>query len=122
MPNDSRLPHISKKLHAQIQKTALGAEKSVAWRHSDDIVSEIAALKDQGVRVIALEQAPHSVSLVGYVPHSDIALLLGEEVAGIAPQLQALCDQVIEIPMLGEKESLNVSVAAAIAMYQLANH
>ena len=70
--------------------------------------------------IIALEQAPDSISLPDFTAPEAFALLLGEEVSGIAPEWLALTDDIIEIPMFGQKESFNVSVAAGIALYELA--
>jgi tRNA G18 (ribose-2'-O)-methylase SpoU len=115
--HDTRLPHIAEKLTAQIHKTALGAETIVPFQHQETI--HLQSLKDDGYTVIGLEQDPRSVMLPDYTPPSKIALLLGEEVAGIEATLRAQCDTFIEIPMHGKKESYNVSVAAGIALYAL---
>lgn len=102
-----------------IAKAALGAETMVHWKHEDDTALCVAGLKKDGVRVVALEQHPRSVPHHTYIPHEPMALVVGEEVHGIPEELIALCDDVIEIPLLGRKESLNVSVAAGIALYRL---
>jgi 23S rRNA (guanosine2251-2'-O)-methyltransferase len=115
--NDSRLPHIASKVDAQIAKTALGAERSVTSEHTDNISSAIKALKADGFVVAALEQAPGSLPLPDFVPPQRLAVVVGREVEGIEPDVLSLCDQVLEIPMRGSKESYNVAVAAAIAMY-----
>jgi len=115
--NDTRLPHISDKLTAQIHKTALGAETMVPFIYRESL--DLNDLKKQGYRVVALEQDARSISLDMYEVPDKIALLLGEEVEGITPQLLAECDDIIEIPMHGQKESFNVSVAAGIALYAL---
>jgi tRNA G18 (ribose-2'-O)-methylase SpoU len=117
IPNDSRLPHIAKKLHDQIHKTALGAEAIVPFEYQE--YPAIATLKAQGYRVIGLEQDEHSISLPSYKAPEKVALILGEEVHGIPADLLAHCEVIIEIPMVGQKESFNVSVAAGIALYQL---
>ena len=82
---------------------------------------DLPALKHAGYRVIGLEQSPKSIILKDYHPPQKVALLLGEEVNGIPSNLLAQCDDIIEIPMKGKKESFNVSVAAAIAIYELVN-
>lgn len=117
LPADTRLPHISLKLTNQIHKTALGAEAIVPFEYSDAL--DLAALKQAGYRIVALEQADRSIDITTYMPPEKIALLLGEEVEGINDELLAQCDDILEIPMVGQKESFNVSVAAGIAMYQL---
>ena len=114
---DTRLPHIREKLTAQIHKTALGAEAMVPFTYTDQ--PDIASLKRAGYRIVAVEQAPHSITLSSYQPPEKLVLLLGEEVHGIPPELLAQADDVIEIPMVGQKESFNVSVAGAVAMYEL---
>lgn len=115
--NDPRLPHIADKLTDQIHKTALGAEVMVPFEHAEQ--PPLTDLKNQGYRIVALEQSERSILLPDYTPPQKIALLLGEEVHGITPELLALCDDTIEIPMKGQKESFNVSVAAGIALYAL---
>ena len=119
IPNDTRLPHIREKLAAQIHKTALGAEAMVPFEYTEQL--DLSIIKKMGYRLVALEQSTKSVRLSDYKPPQKIALLLGEEVEGITPELLKQCDDIIEIPMKGQKESFNVSVAAAIAIYELSN-
>lgn len=117
---DPRLPHIAEKLTAQIRKTALGAETMVPFRYLPT-VEEWLADNQRGAElpVVALEQSADSVMLPEFTPPSAFALLLGEEVHGIEPALLAQCDRTVEIPMFGQKESFNVSVAAGIALFGL---
>lgn len=115
--HDERLPHISRKLTEQIHKTALGAEAIVPFAYQE--TPDIDALKRMGYKIVGLEQAPRSVALPDYTPPEKIALVLGEEVHGIPQELLDECEDIIEIPMKGQKESFNVSVAAGIALYQL---
>ena len=119
LPGDTRLPHIREKLTGQIHKTALGAETMVPFEYTETL--NLVALATAGYRIVALEQSPRSVDLRDYVAPPKIALLLGEEVHGISPELIAQCQDIIEIPMKGQKESFNVSVAGAIALYELCN-
>ena len=119
---DDRLPHLAAKMDRQIAKTALGAEKSVSWEHCPDIESVITSLKSDGYTVAALEQASDSIKLPGYQPPAKIAILLGREAEGIEPEILALCDLTLEIPMFGAKESFNVVQAAAMALYHLRFH
>jgi len=114
---DTRLPHIAEKLTKQIHKTALGAEATVPFEYHEEI--NLQALQTAGYRIVALEQSPRSVFLNEYKVPEKIALLLGEEVEGIAEELLEQCDDIVEIPMKGSKESFNVSVAAGVAMYGL---
>lgn len=115
--NDSRLPHIAEKITSQIHKTALDAERLVSFEHLD--TPPLDELRQAGYRIVALEQAPRSINLRDYHAPDNIALLLGEEVHGIPEAHLELCDDILEIPMHGQKESFNVSVAAGIALYAL---
>ena len=116
------------KIRPDFAKVALGAEKSVAWESISDIRDFLKRLKKEGWTILALEQSKRAVSLMAEDLMSDIskdvrcrqiALVVGNEVEGIPPAILKLADTVIEIPMLGKKESLNVSVAFGIAAYQL---
>ena len=115
--NDPRLPHISEKITSQIHKTALDAERLVPFEYHETL--DLGTLDLAGYRIVALEQAPTSVPLREYRPPAKLALLLGEEVHGITAELLAQVDDIVEIPMHGQKESFNVSVAAGIALYAL---
>ena len=117
-PDDGRLPHIADKLSAQIHKTALGAEDLVPWEHVSDVTTELRELKAKEYAIAALEQSPRSTVISSWTPPDKIAVLLGREVEGVAPELLAFCDTILEIPQFGHKESLNVVQAAAIALYQ----
>jgi tRNA G18 (ribose-2'-O)-methylase SpoU len=114
---DTRLPHIAEKTHNKIHKTALGAEAMVPWEYAAHTSDAIAAARAEGYHVIALEQDDTSVPLASFKAALPLAIVVGPEVAGIDKQTLALCDYIVEIPMSGEKESLNVSIAAAIALY-----
>ena len=116
LANDSRLPHIIDKLSNQIHKTALGAESIVPFRFIEDIGSWLTA---QSSPIVALEQATSSTPLDKYRPPKELILLLGEEVNGIPQEILRLANEIVEIPMSGQKESFNVSVAAAIALYAM---
>ena len=117
LKKDGRLPHIAEKLTKQISKTALGAEAIVPFEYLEQ--PPLDALKAAGYRIIALEQASNSIPMANYSPPEKVVLLLGEEVEGITPELLAECEDIIEIPMVGKKESFNVSVATGIALYAL---
>jgi 23S rRNA (guanosine2251-2'-O)-methyltransferase len=117
MEHDDRLPHIANKLTAQIHKTALGAEEMVPFEYQ--ALPDLPSLKTAGYEIVGLEQDALSVMLRDYRPPEKVALLLGEEVDGLTNELRAACDTLLEIPMSGQKESFNVSVAAGIALYQL---
>lgn len=117
LPNETRLPHLIEKLTDQIHKTALGAEDTVPFEYQE--TPDFDALKEQGFIIVGLEQNERSVSLKDYKKPDKIVLLLGEEVFGITNEMIKKCDDIIEIPMHGKKESFNVSVAAGIALYAL---
>lgn len=115
--HDKRLPHIAQKVHAQIQKTALGAEDSVSWRHVSNITMLIEKLTTKGYDIIALEQHKDAQPLPEYQPNSKIAIILGNEVSGVSRELIEYATKIVEIPMYGRKESFNVTQAAAMIMY-----
>lgn len=121
-PNDTRLPHERDKLTRQIHKTALGAELTVPTEYTTDPMTVITALKKQNYTIAALEQDERAVMLPTYKAQDSMALLLGEEVHGIEPHLREQCDTILEIPMRGQKESFNVSVATGIALYELSKN
>jgi 23S rRNA (guanosine2251-2'-O)-methyltransferase len=112
--DEDRLPHIARKVDAQIAKTALGAEQSVKWAHQADIFSVISQLKKDGYVVIGLEQTDKSIALCSFKPSDKLAVIVGREVEGIEKEVLDLCDQAVEIPMAGKKESFNVAQATAI--------
>lgn len=115
--NDPRMPHLAAKLDRQIHKTALGAEKTQHWTRQEDIYATIADLKQRGFTIAAAEQSPHAISLPAFHPEEKLVLILGREVEGVEPEILKLCDHILEIPMSGKKESFNVAVAAAMALY-----
>ncbi len=102
-----------------IKKTALGAEKSVAWQYYSKTIYIIKKLKAQGVRIVALEQTEKSKNLFEWKPYLPLALILGNELKGIPSSILKESDEIIEIPMLGKKESLNVSVSFAVVGYYI---
>jgi len=109
----------------KIAKVALGAENFVPWEKEKSATRLIKKLKTQNprLRVAALENnvKRKTIPLSKYRPRFPLALIVGEEVRGVSKPLLALADDIIEIPMRGKKESLNVSVALGIAAYQLLN-
>lgn len=121
LPGDTRLPHIVEKLTRQIHKTALGAETNPNVSYIPDVHSWLETNKSSAhpLPVYALEQAVGSKNLRDFRPAEECALLIGEEVHGIAPDLLEWCDETLEIPMEGKKESFNVSVATGIALFAL---
>jgi 23S rRNA (guanosine2251-2'-O)-methyltransferase len=119
MPGDSRLPHLAQKTDRQISKTALGAEKSIEWQHEEDILKVIRELRADDYEVVALEQTPQAPDLTAFKPKPKTALVVGREVEGIEAAVLELADRHVQIKMHGRKESLNVAVAAGIALHWL---
>ena len=119
LKTDKRLPHESAKTHAQIQKTALGAESLLTIEHIDDITTLLQSLKSDGYHICALEQDPKALPLAKFSPGPKITLIVGREVEGIEKELLSQVDSIIEIPMRGKKESFNVVQAAAMALYSI---
>lgn len=114
---DCRLPHISRAMTEKIKKTALGAESLVSWEYVES--PDIGSLRQDGYTILGLEQDERSIPIAS-LPHTPkFALILGEEIAGIDISLREQCDFIVEIPMRGQKESFNVSVATGIALYAL---
>ncbi len=109
------------KVRSDIAKVALGGETSVPWEHSKSILRLIKKLKKERFCIVALEQSDTSISYrdASLKRKKKIALIVGNEVKGIPHNILELSDIVMEIPMKGNKESLNVSVAFGIAVYQL---
>jgi 23S rRNA (guanosine2251-2'-O)-methyltransferase len=119
---DERLPHLRDKIDKQIHKTALGAEKTVASSHEENLPGLITKLKKEGFLVAALEQTPIAEKLNQFLPKQNVALVIGNEIDGVDKEILRLADIHLEIPMKGKKESFNVAIAASIAMYHLNLH
>lgn len=105
----------------QIDKVSLGAETWVPWEHTKDVVVVLQKLKQKGVHIVALEKNNSSVALTTANYNIPLALVVGNEVDGVSDDVLALCDQIVHIEMKGKKESLNVSIAAGIAMHHIGN-
>lgn len=106
--------------HNDIHKTALGAEDSVKWEYSENIISSIKKLKAEDCLISALELTTNSISLdkLQLKKEGKYALIVGNEVKGVQQEVVDLCDISIEIPQEGTKHSLNVSVATAVALWE----
>lgn len=103
-----------------VRKSALGAEDSVPYRTFASTEDCLRTLKAEGYHILALEQTDASQALSAYrLPPTPSALVLGNEVDGVAPEALALCDAAVEIPQAGIKHSLNVAVAGGIALWEL---
>jgi len=119
--------------HRDIQKTALGATESVDWLYYENTVDAVQALKEQGYKVFAIEQTKGSISLENFKSYlnehsskslnknsnNELAFVFGNEVDGVSEEVLAICDGAVEIPQYGMKHSLNISVAAAIVLWEM---
>jgi len=102
-----------------IEKTALGAEKNIPWEKCENLEKLLEKLRSKKIKIVALEKTKNSTDIKKFKISFPVALILGNEVDGISKDVLKKCDAIVSIPMRGKKESLNVSVAAGIAMYDL---
>lgn len=107
--------------HPKLAKTALGAEKVMVYERVWQTWRAIDELKKQGYDIVALEKCRGAKNIFQFKPKFPLALVLGNEVRGLSQEILRRCDEIIFIPMAGGKESLNVSVAFGVAIYQLGN-
>ncbi len=107
--------------HKEIKKTALGAEESVLWKHFATSAGAITDLRENGYNVYAVEQAEGSFKLnaIGFDREEKLAVIFGNEKAGVEQSTILLCDGCIEIPQLGMKHSLNIATAAGVVLWEL---
>jgi tRNA G18 (ribose-2'-O)-methylase SpoU len=105
----------------EIHKTALGATETVTWEHHDSVLEVIEKLKKENITTLAIEQVESAVFLQDFEVEKEnkYALVFGNEVYGVSQEAVALCDGCIEIPQLGTKHSLNISVSAGIVVWEL---
>lgn len=104
--------------HTEIHKTALGAEDSVEWKHYPSTLECIKELKKRGFVVVAVEQVAGSVNMLQWREQRPTALVLGNEVKGVAQDVVDASDYCLEIPQYGTKHSFNVSCTAAMVMWE----
>ena len=102
-----------------IKKTALGAEKNIPWEYQKNPYAIIAALGESGWQIVGVEQDTRSIDYRSFTLKKPTLFVLGNEVLGMSPALRKKCDTLLEIPMHGKKESLNVSVAAGIILFSI---
>jgi len=105
----------------KISKTALGAEKNIPWEHQWHTWRIIDKLKKEKVNIVCLEQTKDSILYTNFKPKFPLALVIGNEVKGVSKSVLKRSDQIINIPMLGQKESLNVSISFGVAGYYVQN-
>ncbi len=105
--------------HNEIHKTALGAEESVEWEYFEKTVDAVIKLKNDGYKVISLEQTSDSIDLMKYQPVKSIryALVFGNELRGVEQNVVNISDECIEIPQFGTKHSFNIAVSAGIVLW-----
>lgn len=107
------------KAHKMISKTALGAENFVVWEKEEKISKVLGKLNKGGFQIVALEINKKSQNIFKFKFKFPCALILGNEIGGVEEKILRKCDAIVSLPMRGKKESLNVSVAAGIAIYQI---
>lgn len=107
------------RIQKDIGKSALGAETWIAWEYKEKLLPLIKNLKKDGYEIVALEQDSKSIDYRKYKKPSKMAFILGPEVTGLDKKILKICDKVVEIPMHGKKESLNVSVACGVALFRI---
>ena len=107
--------------HRDIHKTALGATESVDWEYKKDTRTLVNDLKNQGVKVLAIEQVENSIMLDKFIPEPNkkIAIIFGNEVKGVQQEVVSESDYCIEIPQIGTKHSLNISVSCGVVLWDL---
>ncbi len=106
------------RVQGEIHKTSLGASATVPWEQVSDPVATAAALTAQGVTIVAVEQTATSVPLKDFITPKNVAYVFGNEIGGVGEEWLKAAHAVVELPMLGAKESLNVSVTAGIVLYR----
>jgi len=102
-----------------ISKTALGAEETVPWEYHEPPTEAALELRRQNYEIAAIETSVNAVDLFDWHPQFPVCLVFGHEVEGVRPELLALCDTHVRIPMLGRKHSLNVATAGGVVIYEL---
>ncbi len=123
-----RLEHLylcgitAKPPHRDITKSAIGAEQSVDWTHHSDTVTVVNYLKSKGYVILSVEQTENSIPLdaFDFMPSTKYAIILGNEVDGVSQEAIDMSDNIIEIPQLGTKHSLNISVCAGVILWEAA--
>lgn len=107
--------------HKDIQKTALGATETVDWEYIEDVAGLVENLRQQGIKVYSIEQAEGAVLLNDFQPEDQTtyALIFGNEVKGVQQKIVSASNGIIEIPQVGSKHSLNISVSAGVVLWDV---
>lgn len=108
--------------HPQVDKVSLGAEKWMPWEYFKQAGRLLKQLKKEGYNIVALEHTKASKNIYKWKPKFPVALVVGNEKTGVTKSLLKYCDESVEIPMKGKKSSLNVSVAAGVAIYHISQY
>jgi tRNA G18 (ribose-2'-O)-methylase SpoU len=103
----------------RIAKTALGAERTMAWERTADAAVALEGQRARGAEIAAIETSLHAVDLFDWRPHFPVCIVFGHEVDGLGPALVERCDVHVRIPTLGLKQSLNVATAGGVVLYEL---
>lgn len=103
----------------EISKTALGGEERIPWKYFEKTSDALSHAKKEGCTLLGLELSEQSIPISTYTSPKSWALVVGHEILGVSPEVMKQCDVLLQIPILGKKESLNVSVAAGIGLYEL---
>lgn len=104
---------------SDIAKSALGAEESITWEFSENIIETLKNLKEENFKIISIEQAENSVDYKKVVRGEKNVFIVGNEVTGVEKDILDFSDVIAEIPMKGKKESLNISVATGVALFRI---
>jgi tRNA G18 (ribose-2'-O)-methylase SpoU len=107
------------RIQEDIKKSALGAENFVPWEYKKTLIPLINILKKKGYKIIAIEQDEKAVDYRKIKTSEKIAIVMGPEVLGLPKKILGKCDVIVQIPMHGKKESLNVSVACGVALFRI---
>ena len=105
--------------HKGVVKTALGAEDTVRWEHTEEGLAAARAEQHRGCELAVVETSVRSVDLFDWVPRFPVCLIFGNEKEGVSAEMAEMCDTHVRIPMLGFKHSLNVSTAGGVVLYEL---
>ena len=100
-----------------IAKTALGSEEHVAWEHAPEITGPLGRLRQQGYEIAAIETGLHAVDLFDWKPRFPVCVIFGNELEGVSQAARDRADVMVQIPMLGSKDCLNVATAAGVVLY-----
>lgn len=104
--------------HPKVLKTSLGSEQSVEWEHYCTTIGCIRHLKSEDFSIVAVENFSKGVSMLQAKTHPRVGLILGNEIYGVSDEVMQIVDEIVFIPQLGKKESLNVSVACGVILYE----